>query len=185
MTETTEQANSGLRKRRSSSSASKLAQVAVDVEHKIAEALTVLWDDLPSWRRDNHFIETGYRRDSNSYWLSFTSLFYVHNEFVNIWTHLLGALIFPAVGAWLYHVIAPRYVSANASDVLVFGCFFAGAVMCLDAISNHSEEVSKWGNKLDYSGIVFLIVGSFIPALYYALFCLPHLMEFYLYGVAA
>ncbi|KAI1454359.1 HlyIII-domain-containing protein [Annulohypoxylon moriforme] len=183
MAETTSHNNSGLRKRRSSSSASKLAQAAVDVEHKLASALLILWDDLPSWRRDNHFIETGYRRDSNSYWQSLVSLFYVHNESVNIWTHLLGALFFPTVGAWLYHVIAPRYASANASDVLVFGCFFAGAVSCLDAISNHSEEVAKWGNKLDYSGIVFLIVGSYVPALYYALFCLPNLMTVYLYGI--
>ncbi|KAI0898454.1 HlyIII-domain-containing protein [Annulohypoxylon nitens] len=183
MAETTSHNNSGLRKRRSSSSASKIAQAAVNVEHKIAEALLILWDDLPTWRRDNHFIETGYRRDSNSYRLSFASLFYVHNETVNIWTHLLGALFFPAVGAWLYHVIAPRYASANASDLLVFGCFFAGAVSCLDAISNHSEEVAKWGNKLDYSGIVFLIVGSYVPALYYALFCLPSLMTVYLCGI--
>ncbi|OTA88171.1 hypothetical protein M434DRAFT_399128 [Hypoxylon sp. CO27-5] len=182
---------SGLRRRRSSASSSKstVAQTAKDVEHKVASALHVLWDDLPSWRRDNHFIVTGYRPDSNSYWRSFTSLFYVHNESVNIWTHLLGALFFPTVGLWLYHVIAPRYASADSSDVLVFACFFAGAVLCLGmsatyhAISNHSEEVAKWGNKLDYSGIVFLIVGSYVPALYYGLFCLPKLMTIYLYGI--
>ncbi|KAI4868609.1 hemolysin-III related-domain-containing protein [Hypoxylon rubiginosum] len=182
--------NPGVRRRRASSS-SKLKQAALDVEQKITSALIVLWDDLPSWRRDNHFIETGYRSESNSYWRSFTSLFYTHNEFVNIWTHLLGALFFLAVGAWLYHVIAPRYASADSSDVLVFSCFFAGAVLCLGmsatyrkyAISNHSMEVSKWGNKLDYSGIVFLIVGSFVPALYYGLFCLPTLMTTYLYGI--
>ncbi|KAI2640644.1 HlyIII-domain-containing protein [Hypomontagnella submonticulosa] len=180
---------SGLRRRRSSSTASTLAQVAKDVEHKIASALLVLWDDLPAWRRDNHFILSGYRPDSNSYWRSFSSLFYVHNESVNIWTHLFGALFFPTIGTWLYHVIAPRYASANSSDTLVFACFFAGAVLCLGmsatfhAISNHSEEVAKWGNKLDYSGIVFLIVGSFVPALYYGLFCLPKLMTVYLYSI--
>ncbi|OTB08716.1 hypothetical protein M426DRAFT_51747 [Hypoxylon sp. CI-4A] len=191
------QPGSGLRKRRSSSSASvssTLANTARDVEHRIASALLMAWDDLPTWRRDNHYIETGYRPDSNSYRRSLASLFYVHNESVNIWTHLLGALFFPTIGAWLYHVIAPRYASANSSDVLVFACFFAGAVSCLgmsatfryvqnDALSNHSEEVAKWGNKLDYSGIVFLIVGSYVPALYYALFCLPKLMTFYLYGI--
>ncbi|KAI1768341.1 HlyIII-domain-containing protein [Hypoxylon sp. FL1150] len=181
--------NSGLRRRRASSTSSTLAQTARDVEQKIASTLLVLWDDLPSWRRDNHFIETGYRAESSSYWRSFTSLFYVHNESVNIWTHLLGAFFFPAVGAWLYHVIAPRYSSADSSDVLVFACFFAGAVLCLGmsatyhAISNHSEDVAKWGNKLDYSGIVFLIVGSYVPALYYGLFCLPTLMTIYLYGI--
>ncbi|KAI1143389.1 HlyIII-domain-containing protein [Hypoxylon sp. FL0543] len=190
MAETTNP-GSGLRRRRSSASSAKsaLAQTARDVEHKVASALHVIWDDLPSWRRDNHFIVTGYRPDSNSYWRSFTSLFYVHNESVNIWTHLLGALSFPIVGTWLYHVIVPRYASANSSDVLVFACFFAGAVLCLGmsatfhAISNHSEEVAKWGNKLDYSGIVFLIVGSYVPALYYGLFCLPKLMTIYLYGI--
>ncbi|KAF3061675.1 ADIPOR-like receptor SPBC12C2.09c [Daldinia childiae] len=118
--------DSGLRKRRAS-----FVQSAKDVEQKIASALLVLWDDLPSWRRDNHYIVTGYRPDSNSYWRSFTSIFYVHNDFVNIWTHLLGAIFFPSVGAWLYHVIAPRYASANSSDVLVFACFFTGAVLCL------------------------------------------------------
>ncbi|KAI0382007.1 HlyIII-domain-containing protein [Hypomontagnella monticulosa] len=182
--------SSGLRRRRSSSTASTLAQTAIDVERKIASTLLVLWDDLPSWRRDNHFILSGYRPDSNSYWRSFTSLFYVHNESVNIWTHLVGALFFPTVGAWLYHVIAPRYASANSSDVLVFACFFTGAVLCLgmsatfrNAISNHSEDVAKWGNKLDYSGIIFLIVGSYVPALYYGLFCLPKLMTVYLYSI--
>ncbi|KAI1383326.1 HlyIII-domain-containing protein [Hypoxylon trugodes] len=177
--------SSGLRKRRSSStsSASALTHTAKEVERKIASTLLILWDDLSPWRRDNHFILSGYRPDSNSYYRSFTSLFYVHNESVNIWTHLLGALFFPSIGAWLYHVIALRYASANSSDVLVFSCFFAGAVLCLDAISNHSEEVAKWGNKLDYSGIVFLIVGSYVPALYYALFCQPKLMTFYLYGI--
>ncbi|KAI1470100.1 HlyIII-domain-containing protein [Daldinia caldariorum] len=181
--------DSGLRKRRASSTSSTLMQTAKDVEHKIASALVILWDDLPSWRRDNHYIVSGYRPDSNSYWRSFTSIFYVHNESVNIWTHLLGALSFPAVGAWLYHVIAPRYASANSSDLLAFACFFAGAVLCLGmsatyhTLSNHSEEVAKWGNKLDYSGIVFLIVGSYVPALYYGLFCQPELMTVYLYGI--
>lgn len=34
-------------------------------------------------------------------------------------------------------------------------------------ISNHSAEVGKWGNQLDYLGIIILIWGSFIPSIYY------------------
>jgi hypothetical protein len=46
--------------------------------------------DLPSYLKDNEFIETGYRlqmtvRDSVK------SLFNVHNETGNIWTHFIGA----------------------------------------------------------------------------------------------
>ncbi|KAL3295422.1 hemolysin iii family channel protein [Colletotrichum asianum] len=159
---------------------------AADLEHKIERALLILWDDLPHWRRDNAFIISGYRPDSNSYLGSFKSLGYLHNESVNIWSHLLGAVAFLFGGTFLYTVIAPRYESASAADLFVFACFFAGAVACLGmsatyhALCNHSPEVAKWGNKLDYSGIVFLIVGSYVPALYYGFFCHTNLMKIYL-----
>lgn len=181
--------NPGLRQRRPSI-ADTVISTAKQVEARIESALLILWDDLPTWRRDNHFIVSGYRADSQSYWKSFKSLFYLHNELVNIWTHLLGAMVFPGIGVWLYGVIAPRYASATGADVLVFGCFFAGAVACLGLsatfhmLCNHSPEVAKWGNKLDYSGIVFLIVGSYVPALYYGLFCLPKIWTTSMYGVS-
>ncbi|GKT63264.1 hemolysin-III channel protein [Colletotrichum tofieldiae] len=180
------------RNRRPSTTETLLSSVestAVNLEKKVEKALLVLWDDLPAWRRDNAFIISGYRPDSNSYLGSFKSLGYLHNESVNIWSHLLGAVAFLVSGAFLYGVVAPRYDTASPADVLVFGCFFAGAVACLGmsatyhAVCNHSPEVAKWGNKLDYSGIVFLIVGSYVPAMYYGFFCHPGLMKFYLWTI--
>ncbi|KAF4122343.1 hypothetical protein GMORB2_7335 [Geosmithia morbida] len=105
---------------------------------------------------------------------------------LNIWSHLLG--VFAAIVASLYSylIVHPRYQSANTADVVAFGLFFGGAVLCLGmsaafhALLSHSETVAKWGNKLDYSGIVALIVGSYMPALYYGFFCEPALMEFYI-----
>ncbi|KAK8089649.1 hemolysin III family channel protein [Apiospora hydei] len=186
-----------LRQRGRAASAS-LASTAKNVEVQVEQALRRLvhWDDLPAWRRDNQFLLRGYRPDSGSYLGSLSSLFYVHNESVNIWTHLLGCGAFATGGGLaLYHgfdaLVAPRYASASRSDVLVFGCFFAGAVACLGmsatfhTVMNHSPDVAKWGNKLDYSGIVFLIVGSYVPALYYGLFCLPELLMVYMYGIFA
>ncbi|KAG0012858.1 hypothetical protein BGZ80_011463 [Entomortierella chlamydospora] len=35
----------------------------------------------------------------------------------------------------------------------------------------HSEPVSKQWNRCDYVGIVFLITGSFYPAIYYGFYC--------------
>ncbi|KAK2031734.1 HlyIII-domain-containing protein [Colletotrichum zoysiae] len=168
---------------------SSVESAAAGLERKVEDALLVLWDDLPAWRRDNAFILTGYRPDSNSYLGSLRSLAYLHNESVNIWSHLLGAAAF-LVAAAVLRVVAPRYGAAAPADVLVFACFFAGAVACLGmsaayhAISNHSPEVAKWGNKLDYSGIVLLIVGSYVPALYYGFYCHPGLMKFYLSTVS-
>lgn len=117
------------------------------------------------------------------------------DETVNVWTHLLGAIIFSVLGAIAYSfyeaIIAPRYATATWEDWLVFGCFFAGAFLCLGmsatyhAICNHSPDVAKWGNKLDYTGIVCLIMGSYMPALYYGLYCLPRLLEVYLAMVSS
>lgn len=164
-----------------------------NVEQKVIDALTVIWDDLPDWQKDNQFIRTGYRPESNSIKRSFASLSYLHNETVNIFSHLIPAIGFLILGFGLYFTIVPRYESIDRADIIAFGCFFAGAAICLGmsatyhAISNHSYHVARFGNKLDYVGIVFLITGSFIPSIYYGFFCHEHLQEFYwtMVGVSA
>jgi adiponectin receptor len=101
------------------------------------------------------------------------SLAYLHNETVNIWTHLLGSITAILTSIYLYKSLKPRYDSANQEDMVVFSCFFFGAASCLGmsatfhTICNHSPEVARWGNQLDYLGIVCLIWGSFIPSIYY------------------
>ncbi|KAI6777165.1 hypothetical protein HG530_001110 [Fusarium avenaceum] len=178
----------GARNRRPSAT-DNLIDAAKKIESKAENSLLLLWDELPEWRRDNAFILSGYRQSQNSYAHSFRSLFYMHNESVNIWSHLLGAIIFLASAAYVDRVVRPRYASASSTDVLVFACFFGGAVVCLGmsatfhTLLNHSATVAKWGNKLDYTGIVALIVGSYVPALYYGFFCLPNLMTAYLWVI--
>ena len=46
-------------------------------------------------------------------------------------------------------------------------------------ISNHSPLVSKWGNQLDYLGIVVLMWGATIPSIYYGFLCDPDLQKIY------
>ncbi|KAF9696931.1 hypothetical protein EKO04_004562 [Ascochyta lentis] len=159
-----------------------------EVEQKTTKAkqnLTHLWHELPPWQQDNHYITSGYRPASNSYLKSIHSLSYLHNETVNIYTHLLAALLFLATSYLLYSELKPRYDTASKEDVYVFSCFFAGAVACLGisgayhTIQNHSHVVAVWGNKLDYLGIVGLIWGSFVPVLYYAFLAEPGLMRTY------
>lgn len=145
----------------------------------------VLWDDVPHWQQDNHHIHGSYRRPSGSYHRSFASLFYIHNETINIYTHLVPALAaFP--GAFvLYKIMQSRYVQATKSDYIAFSCFFLGAALCLGmsatyhTISNHSPSVNKFGNQLDYVGIVLLISGSFVPSIYYGFWCDPILQKVY------
>jgi adiponectin receptor len=105
--------------------------------------------------------------------LTLISLFYLHNETINVYSHLLGAIAFAFAGPILYKRLKPMYKTVSKEDSIVFGCFFFGAVFCLGVssiyhlVSNHSSAVSRWGNQLDYLGIVMLIWGSFIPSIYY------------------
>jgi len=143
------------------------------MKQTVKEELTILWHAVEHWQRDNHFITRGYRRMSNSYLGDFASLFYFHNETVNIYSHLLGAVAFAIIGVVVYHKLKGRYPTATREDLFVLACFFAGAIFCLSMsgifhiIDDHSQAVARWGNQLDYIGIVSLIWGSFIPPLYY------------------
>lgn len=168
---------------------SPLVSKAEDATKKATKAtksaLTVLWNDVPQWMQDNHYIHSGYRPQSNSYSTSFASLGHLHNESVNIYTHLAGALLAALAAGVFYVELRPRFELATPQDLLVFSCYFLGAVACLGmsatyhTILNHSESVAKFGNRLDYIGIIFLIWGSFIPAIYYGFSAEPKLVRLY------
>jgi adiponectin receptor len=165
--------------------ASSAVSASKEVEKEVEKKLTLLWNEINPWQQDNHYIHTGYRPQSNSYRTSFHSLTYLHNETVNIYTHLVGAILIFIASLILYQALGSRYETANREDVWVFSCFFLGAIACLGmsatyhTISNHSHSVAVWGNQLDYAGIVFLIWGSFIPVLYYGFQRDPRLMKTY------
>lgn len=45
---------------------------------------------LPDWLKDNEYLKTGHRLPLNSFQACFKSVFRIHTETGNIWTHLLG-----------------------------------------------------------------------------------------------
>jgi len=45
--------------------------------------------DLEEWQKDNHLIETGYRKLQGSYWKCLQTIPRIHNETVNIVSNLL------------------------------------------------------------------------------------------------
>lgn len=145
----------------------------------------VQWENLPHWQQDNHYIWGSYRRVSGSYLRSLASLGYWHNETINIYSHLVPALLSLPCAVAAYQLLQPRYDQASNADVIAFSCFFLGAALCLGmsatyhTISNHSPTVNRIGNQLDYVGIVLLITGSFVPCIYYGFWCDPDLQAVY------
>ena len=144
--------------RNSSSKDTKEDTLTTRLETKASRTLTILWNDLPAWLQDNQHIHSGYRPASNSYRKSLASLTHLHNESVNIYTHLVGAVLALLAAGYAYAALRPRYEQATRQDVWVFACFFGGAVACLGmsaayhTVSNHSERVARMGNRLDYLG---------------------------------
>ena len=143
------------------------------------------WDEIPSWQQDNEYILSGYRQPTGSYKKCFESLRYVHNETVNIYSHVIGAAIFLTAPIYTYPALYLRYPLAAQADIFVFSTFFYGVSICFvlsatyHIISNHSPKVQKFGNQLDYLGIVILMWGSTIPSIYYGFYCNPRLQKIY------
>ena len=45
---------------------------------------------LPDWMQDNEYLTVGHRPELHSYKECFKSIFGIHSETGNIWTHLIG-----------------------------------------------------------------------------------------------
>ncbi|KAL6942471.1 hypothetical protein ACO0QE_003646 [Hanseniaspora vineae] len=155
----------------------QMADAAHKTETVIAKAFLATWDELPLWQKDNEYIITGYVRETNNFIKTFQSLFYLHNESVNIYTHLIPGLIFLGiVFLSLDNLVVPIHNTTGVTDYMMFNLFFAGVFTCLlmsstfHCLKSHSERIAIMGNKLDYLGIVALIVTSMISIMYYAFY---------------
>ncbi|KAK4469713.1 hypothetical protein MN116_007237 [Schistosoma mekongi] len=143
---------------------------------------------LPAWLKDNDLLLHGHRPQLNTVWACVKSVFRIHTETGNIWTHLLGCFGFTII---LIFVLFQSDSFLQWQDKLVYSLFIFGAVCCLGfsclfhTISCHSEHVARIMNKLDYTGIAVLTVGSFVPYLYYAFYCIFWAKVFYLALIVA
>lgn len=139
---------------------------------------------LPDWLKDNDFLHSSHRPPIPCIATCFRSVFSLHSETVNIWTHLIGSLILVGITFWFF--VRPSNVPYTWQKVVVFLAFFISAVACMTfswlyhTLYCHSVQMSKLFSKLDYSGIAILVLGSFVPWLYYGFYCDQTHMIFYI-----
>ena len=164
--------NRVLKERRRSISARRPTE-----SNKSAPSALLTWDNLPEWHRDNRFITSGYRNESHSTLTCLKSIFSIHNETVNIWTHLLPACLFLLGQLLIQSLITHSYPEATALDRFVFACNMAAAILTLTLSSLyhtlmcHSAHVSNLWLRIDYLGILALILGSFFSGIYVGFYC--------------
>ena len=144
-------------------------------------------DDAPRYMR-REFITTGYRVSFTPR-LALASLFRVHNETGNIWTHLLGFAYF----VWCHvHTRALLLrLGVPGGDRAVVHVFFLSAEACMACSAVYhlflcmSAQAASNLLKLDVAGIALLILGSYLSGIYFAFSCSPICQAIYMGTVTA
>ncbi|KAK0703505.1 mPR-like GPCR protein [Lasiosphaeria miniovina] len=144
-----------------------------------ARPVLLSFDELPEWHQDNEYIRHGYRPISGSAQVSFCSWSYLHNESVNIYSHLIPGIAL-LLGEWyIQQYLASRYSRITATDHVIFTFFLLTAVICLGlsttyhTLMNHSKKVEQLCLQLDLVGIVVLTLGDFVSGIYVIFWCEP------------
>ncbi|KAL7936382.1 mPR-typeG-protein-coupled receptor [Trichoderma chlorosporum] len=142
-----------------------------------ARKLLLSFDELPEWHKDNEFIRHGYRPISGSAKASFHSWSYIHNESVNIFSHLIPSVVF-LFGEWyILDYLSRKYPNITPADIFIFVFFLLTAFVCLGlstiyhTLTNHSPEVDQLWLRFDLVGIVVLTLGDFVSGIYMVFWC--------------
>lgn len=142
-------------------------------------------DKIPSWYAHNPYIRTSYRPVTPSAFRCLSSLLYLHNETVNIYTHLIPATIALLGNVLLYIYFSASFPEATWADQLVFHIYLTTSVICFGISSAyhtflcHSAHFTDLWGRLDYIAIVLQILGSFVSGIYIGFYCKPELQKLY------
>lgn len=149
---------------------------AKHVKDKLWDGRLVTYAELPEWMKDNEFITALHRPEFRSCYTCLASIFRIHAETGNIWTHLLGAIAFLSFTIYYLFLPSVNFVSPFEEKTVVIS-FFLSAFVCLTfstlfhTFGCHSPDICLFCGRLDYTGIAVLITGSFLPWVYYSFYC--------------
>ncbi|OZJ03201.1 hypothetical protein BZG36_05020, partial [Bifiguratus adelaidae] len=145
------------------------------------------YHELPKDWQYNEYILTGYRF-LPTIKSCIASLFYLHNETGNIYTHLLASVVFIAIGIYECF-LSPSVSHLPTFDRIVFGLFFIAACKCLicstvwHTCAGISDYITyKRVACLDYIGISLLICASLVVTEYYGFYCADTWRNTYMSG---
>ncbi|KAF2861106.1 HlyIII-domain-containing protein [Piedraia hortae CBS 480.64] len=155
--------------------------LSLRVDRAIAQARhgLITYDMLPEpWRVNPHILH-GYRF-SETPLECVRSVFGLHNEAFNIWSHFIGLIVVLCTAFWLYPSTPAYLSSVSKTDIFIAGCFFFAAAKCL-VCSTLWHAMSSISNQslmerfacVDYTGISLLVAASILTTEYTAFYCEP------------
>lgn len=149
-----------------------LSETVINLINFLIQGLVFSWKainyySLPSWMQDNDFLHQNHRPQLPSFAVCFMSIFRLHSETGNIWTHLLGThlKVFKTshkqafnLGCVIFLIIAIYFLSRPEQEIqwedkFVFLPFFISAVGCMllsflfHTFYCHSESMNKFFAK--------------------------------------
>ena len=139
------------------------------------------WDESPTWIHDNELIRGSFRpsgkRDKIA---SLRSIFALHNETTNIWTHLVfGFILQVGVFYHLFDVTLPAIQPPMRSgDWYMWYAFAAGSIACMgfsatfhifmnfshDSISAPRRPRLQWHRGTEYDTVSIDTLSTRVPA---------------------
>ena len=142
------------------------------------------YDELPEWYQDNKHIIRGYRSWNRNYLYYLKSILKCHNETLNIWTHLLGSIIFIFLTIYTFRYNFNLYSEYLGDTISMFlflfssiTCFSLSSLMhCFYPKSNNTCKCLLLG---DYYGIIFLMLCSYNVFIYYLFYCDYYIQKYY------
>lgn len=143
------------------------------VYESVSRKLYYTFHELPAHLQDNDCIIGGYRAYYSIKECAM-SIFRIHNETMNIWTHLVGSLFYFSL---LFITVYNLPTGASYSDFCIMAVFLVSAVKCLFCSSafhtfcaHRTRHFHDRFQSLDYCGISSLVCGSFITYLHYGFY---------------
>lgn len=122
-----------------------------------------------------HYVEYGYRNGELNFWNVFNSLFTMHNETTNIWSHLIGFICMSVAGINVSIDLFSKGTSLSEIFAIELYIFCACSCLLLSSIYHWfgclSEQCHHCLLRLDLTGVALLVSGSFLPGVFYGIKC--------------
>eukprot|EP00736_Rhodelphis_marinus_P005841 Rmarinus@m.29315 len=137
----------------------------------------------PKWLRSLD-IHHGYRVN-HSVSQCITSLFSLHNETVNVWSHLVPGIVFIYLGVYEAHSAFWELENHKFRDAIILSIFLFSTSACMFFSAAYhlfccvSESLFYKLRGLDFFGIFFACGGSFLSGTHFVFMCDEKLRDFY------